>query len=458
MPVLRTAPLAAGAFTTGLSATVDAKGRLEGQAAAGAVIEVNNLTSLPTGAGVVEDGVEVARAGADGRFYAQLKANAGDVVQVQVRVPGQPITTALQLRVDAARTQFDPTAPMVRTDRLRVALDNGVVLISSRTRQPITEPDAIVRFKNVRTGDAVEVVADVFGRLADVKLAGIAGDRVEVLASDGSVAIDAVRACDTLSIAAPPLPSQPAPLLKDGSYVKLLSLSGPLFLAGGPGFGRQGSIGNCPVPAACSAVAAVDAAAIKNLIRDNGNGTSTVTFHPLNATPVEIVVDDQVWGSGAAPKYGTADSKGGAVERWFPLVEKAYAAWVGGYEVLGKGTSVGKVLGELTGRPTREVWTNVSSVDDVWNAASRASADALPMAAGTYGSNEAARYRGTGVYANHAYSILSTNESNGQRLVTLRNPWGSGAATGGRVGDGDTGVFQMKIEDFCRLFQVLNIS
>ena len=193
MPVLRTAPLAAGAFTTGLSATVDAKGRLEGQAAAGAVIEVNNLTSLPTGAGVVEDGVEVARAGADGRFYAQLKANAGDVVQVQVRVPGQPITTALQLRVDAARTQFDPTAPMVRTDRLRVALDNGVVLISSRTRQPITEPDAIVRFKNVRTGDAVEVVADVFGRLADVKLAGIAGDRVEVLASDGSVA-DLVRA------------------------------------------------------------------------------------------------------------------------------------------------------------------------------------------------------------------------------------------------------------------------
>ena len=78
-----------------------------GGATAGAVIEVNNLTTLPTGNGVVEDGVEVARAGADGRFCAQLKnANAGDVVQVQIRQPCQPVTTALQLRVDAARTQF----------------------------------------------------------------------------------------------------------------------------------------------------------------------------------------------------------------------------------------------------------------------------------------------------------------------------------------------------------------
>jgi len=460
MPVSRTGPLPASAFVSGLSARVDAKGLLEGQAPAGAVIEVNNLTTLPTGSGVVEDGIEVARAGADGRFSALLKnANAGDVVQVQVRHPGQPVTTALQLRVDAVRTQFDPTAPMVRTDRLRVVVDgSGTITISTRTRQPVTEPEATVRLKNARTGDHVDVVGDVFGRLATVSLPGIAGDRIEVLASDGSVAIDKVHASNTLDVTAPALPSQPAPLLKDSSVVKLLPLDGPLFLTGGPGFGRQGSIGNCPVPAACSALAAVDADAVRNLIADNKNGTFTVTFHPINAKPVEIVVDDHVWGSGSRPKYGSADSEGGKLERWFPLVEKAYAAWVGDYEILGKGTSVGKVLGELTGRPTREVWTNVSSVDDVWQAASRAAVDQLPMAAGTYGSNESARYRGTGVYANHAYSILGAEEKNGQRLITLRNPWGSGAANSGRVGTVDTGVFQMKVEDFCQLFQVLNIS
>ena len=80
------------------------------------------------------------------------------------------------------------------------------------------------------------------------------------------------------------------------------------------------------------------------------------------------------------------------------------------------------------------------------------------MAAGTWGASEASRYRGTGVYANHAYSILGVEEQGGRRLVTLRNPWGAGSALQGRIGPIDVGVFQMKVEDFCRLYQVLNVS
>ncbi|HEY1098474.1 MAG TPA: C2 family cysteine protease, partial [Myxococcota bacterium] len=424
-----------------------------------AVIEVNNLTRLPTGSGVTVDGVEVARAGSDGRFFAKLTgATPGDVLQVQLRAPGQPITTALQLRVDAARTQFDPTAPMVRTDRLRVVADGSTATISTRTRQPVTEPDATVRIENARTKQFVDVIADVFGRLPDVSIAAVFGDKLTIKASDGSTDIAGAHAIDRFDVVDRAAPSQPAPLLKDASYVKLLPLTGPLFLDNGPGYGRQGSIGNCPVPAACVALAAVDVDTLKKLIVDNGNGTCTVTFHPQGQRPVEIVVDNQVWGSGSSPRYGHAERTGGGMERWFPLVEKAYAAWVGDYEVLGKGTSVGKVLGELTGRPVREVWTNEHSVDEVWAKASRAASDGLPMAAGTFGTSESARYRGTGVYANHAYSVLGVEEKAGQRLITLRNPWGSGAANSGRVGAYDTGVFQMKVEDFCQLYQVLNIS
>ncbi len=459
MPVFRTAPLPDRAFTTGLSVAVDADGKLEGSAPAGAVIEVNNLTTLPTGVGVVEDGVEVARAGSDGRFAAVTGASPGDVLQIAIREPGKPITTALQVRVDAARTRPDPVGAMVRLDRVRLTLDNNVVTLETRTRQPVTEPDAVVRFTNARTGEFVDVTADVFGRLPKVSLAGLAGDRLDVSVSDGSYPIAGALPFGTLDVALPPTPIMPAALLNDRSYVKPLPLNGPLFLDGGPGFGRQGSIGNCPVPAACVALAAVDADAVRHLIRDNNDGTYTVTFHPVNEKPVEIVVDNMVWGSGSRPKYGSADTdSNGGVERWFPLVEKAYAARVGDFEILGKGTSVGKVLEELTGRATRSLWTNTASVDDVWKAASRAAADKLPMAAGTYGSSESARYRGTGVYANHAYSVLGVEENNGQRLITLRNPWGSGAASTGRVGARDTGVFQMKVEDFCQLYQVLNIS
>lgn len=457
MPVYRHGPLPGGAFTQGLSVTVDGSGTLVGSAVPGAVIEVNNLSTLPTRDGVVEDGVEVARAGLDGRFQATVTgAVAGDVLQVQVRVPGQPVTTAVQVRVDAARAAFDPRAPMVRPERLRADLDaSGTVTIAPRTRQPITEPDALVRFTNTRTGAVVDVGADALGRLPTVTLAAWPGDTINVAISDGTGNGDFSAVAGTIDVVARGPLVQPAPLLKDGGFVGLLPLDGPLFLVGGPGYGRQGSIGNCPVPAACVALAAVDEAAVRNLIRENSDGSFTVTFHPPGQKPVEIVVDHHVWGRGARPTYGSADTdpSSGRLERWFPLVEKAYAAWVGDYEVLGQGTSVGKVLSELTGRTTREVWTNSNGVDDVWRELQRGSANGLPMAAGTWGHQHAALYRGTGVYSNHAYSILGIEEQPGRRLVTLRNPWGTGAP-----GPVNNGVFQMTVDDFCRLFQVLNVS
>jgi hypothetical protein len=459
MPVFRTQPLPAGAFTQGLSATVDATGVLEGQAAPGAIIEVNNLSTLPAGDGVVEDGVEVARAGVDGRFSASVTgAAAGDVLQVQVRVPGQPIHTAVQVRVDAGRTAFDPRAAMVRPERLRFeAQPDGTTRIEARTRQPVTEPDAVIRFTNARTGATVDVKADVMGRVGATAIDARVGDRIDVAVSDGTGNLDFSVVAGSVSVVGRGPMVQPAPLMKDGGYVKLLPLNGPLFLEGGPGYARQGSIGNCPVPAACVALAAVDEAAVRDLIRDNGDGTFTVTFHPPGKAPVEVVVDHQVWGNGSKPKYGTADTdpKTGLIERWFPLVEKAYAAYVGDYEILGKGSSVGTVLSELTGRQTREVWTNTNSVDAVWSEALRGAQNKLPMAAGTYGSDKAALYRGTGVYANHAYSILGVEEVGGRRLMTLRNPWGTGAPPGNGVNNGE---FQMAVEDFCRLFQVLNVS
>jgi len=462
MTVVRTGPLPAAAITSGLQASVDASGVLEGQAAPGAIIEVNNLSVLPTGDGVVEDAVEVTRAGPDGRFRASVMgASPGDVLQVQVRGQTGPASSTVQLRVDATRAQFDPRAAMVRPERLRLELSaTGTLSITTRARQPVTEPDAVVRLTNTRTGEHVDVIADVFGRLSATTLQAQPGDTIAVAVSDGTGNLDFSAVSGTLTVTARGPAVQPAPLMKDGSSVRLLPLDGPLFLEGGPGYGRQGSIGNCPVPAACTAIAAVDDRAVRELIKGNADGTFTVTFHPPGHAPVEIVVDGQVWGRAGRPVYGSADAdpRSGKVERWFPLVEKAYAAYVGDFEILGKGTSVGKVLSELTGRSVKETWTNQASVDDVWAELGRGTRAKLPMAAGTYGSQSAALYRGTGVYANHAYSVLGVEEQGGRRLVTLRNPWGSGAATHGRVGNTDTGVFQMDVADFCRLFQVLNVS
>ena len=320
MPVFRNGPLPGGAFTRGLSVTVDGNGILVGSAAPGAVIEVNNLSTLPTGDGVVEDGVEVARAGLDGRFQATVTgAVAGDVLQVQVRVPGQAVTTAVQVRVDAARAAFDPRAPMLRAERLRAELDaSGTVTIAPRTRQPITEPDALVRFTNARTSAVVDVVADALGRLPTVTLSAWPGDSITVAISDGTGNSDFSAVAGTIDVVGRGPLVQPAPLLKDGGFVGLLPLDGPLFLVGGPGYGRQGSIGNCPVPAACVALAAVDEAAVRNLIRENRDGSFTVTFHPPGQKPVEVVVDHQVWGRGGRHAYGSAETVVGAAGALVP--------------------------------------------------------------------------------------------------------------------------------------------
>jgi hypothetical protein len=458
MPVFRTAPLPAGARSQsndgrGLAVDVDADGVLVGDAPAGAQIEVQNLSVAPTGGALVGDGDSLVVADANGRFRADvIGASPGDVLQVQVRDADHSVPVAVQVRVDAARTRFDPRAAYVHPGRLVVDVDGADLVVRSRTRMPVCEPDATVRFTNTRTGAFVDVVVDPLGAIGAVRVPGQAGDAVSVAVSDGSANLDFAAVSLTLS-SSKPAPALPQPQLQDRGLT-LRSLRGPL-ISTTPQAPYQGRIGNCPVPAACGAVAAVDPNAIRDLIRAQPDGTYVVTFHPQNQPAVEIVVDDSVWQDYSGPRYGRgADVGRGAVELWFPLVEKAYAAWVGGYETLGKGTSVGKVLSELTGRPLREVWLNGADEAATWNQVKRALAQQQSMAVGTYSSSEADRYRGTGVYANHAYSVVGVEEKNGVRSLIVRNPWGSGTPVGG-YGDG---VFAVAWKDVFRLFQVLNIS
>lgn len=469
MPVFRSGPLPAAASVAGLSASVtppqassegNTQVRLSGQATPHAAIEVNNLSTLPTTGELVEAGMAIGHADAAGNFDVFVAgAVAGDVVQVQVRAPGGELTSAVQLRVDAGRSQVDPRAAMIRVDRLRVTLspDGRLATLEPRTRQPITEPDAVVRYTNASSGVSVEVTADPLGRLPPAQLNVQPGDLIHVAVSDGSGNLDFSLLAGSLSLptstTTPPLPP---PLPNDARSSILRPHNGPLIHPTGPRFGSQGALGNCPVPAACAALAAVDPAAIRDLIRPRADGHYTVTFHPPGGAPVEIVVDNQVWTSSwGDTRYGTGgrDPQTGAVESWFPLVEKAYAAWHGGYAAIGGGLSVGRVLAELTGRTVTELWTNQTSPDDLWHAARRAQGNRQALAAGTWQAGGACDYTGTGIYPNHAYSVLSLDERNGQRTVTLRNPWGKGTPVGGFP----DGVFEMKWADFCRLFAVLNL-
>ena len=60
-----------------------------------------------------------------------------------------------------------------------------------------------------------------------------------------------------------------------------------------------------------------------------------------------------------------------------------------------------------------------------------------------------------GIVEDHAYTLLGTEEKNGQQLVKLRNPWGSGEP--GRDGK-DDGTFTMPVEQFMKAYTMIEYA
>ncbi|MBS1153021.1 MAG: peptidase calpain, partial [Myxococcaceae bacterium] len=218
--------------------------------------------------------------------------------------------------------------------------------------------------------------------------------------------------------------------------------------------------GDCYFPAAMAAVASMNPEAIQKAIKDNGDGTYSVRFYENGnqARPVDIKVDGDLYArSYGGPVYGS--SLGGStepakMELWFPLMEKAYAQWKGSYETIGGGGVAGKVMSEVVGKSYDYESLSASNQDQMFDRITRAAANSQPMAAGTYGSDQADKYTNTGVYANHAYSVLGTETENGTKYVKLRNPWGQ--SEHGSDGKND-GFFRMELGKFAELYRAVHI-
>ncbi len=214
----------------------------------------------------------------------------------------------------------------------------------------------------------------------------------------------------------------------------------------------QGSIGDCYLAASLSAVAAANPDIVKNAITDNGDNTYSVRFYE-GGREVKIQVDGDV----AQSSYGGAryaHSRQGS-ELWVGLLEKAYAQWKGGYEAIGNGGLAGDVIGALTGRSVGWTTTKTGALDVVYQNVKNGAANHKPMAAPTYGKDSGVDYSGTGVYAWHMYTVLGAVEEGGQKYIQLRNPWGSSEPGSDGANDG---IFKMKLEDFAKLYQGVNIG
>jgi hypothetical protein len=198
---------------------------------------------------------------------------------------------------------------------------------------------------------------------------------------------------------------------------------------------EQGALGDCYFVAQLAAQAKTNPGRIQDLIKDNGNGTYTVTLHlkdkaqPWKRVPTPIVVDSQFPqkdGSAAYAKPGDSGSTG--PELWVMLIEKAFAKYSGSYEqIRGSKTKDGDVFGMMSGVESRSFSPASMGADKLLETLTKALANGQAVSFGAKSKTSADETvqneaKTEGVVLNHAYSLLKVDAK--ARTVDLRNPWG----------------------------------
>jgi Calpain family cysteine protease len=219
----------------------------------------------------------------------------------------------------------------------------------------------------------------------------------------------------------------------------------------------QGQLGDCYMVGAFSAVAQANPDTIKNAFKENADGTLTVRFYEKQAggtmKPVDVTIDrDLPQSSFGRSIYAKGrDSK----ELWVGLLEKAYTQWKGDYEKVGNGGYPGEVIASLTGKATTYSSNKYTDANTIFRNIQSGATGHKAMTAPTFGKDSGVDYSGTGVHAWHVYTVLGAVEEGGAKYVQLRNPWGSNEP--GADGK-DDGIFKMKLEDFTKLYQGVDIG
>ncbi|MFT7518285.1 MAG: hypothetical protein ACI9MC_000416 [Kiritimatiellia bacterium] len=203
----------------------------------------------------------------------------------------------------------------------------------------------------------------------------------------------------------------------------------------------QGSLGDCYMMAGMIAVARANPDAIKELIKDNGDGTFDVTLYIRTGwsgspKPETITIDARLPEKyPGTPLYAkTGDKDEGGTELWAALIEKAMAQKRGSYDLI-SGGNIGKAenmkfagMAEiLTGEREGYMKTAGMAEDDALLHIAIAledkksvTCDSQNMEDNPTMSKEATKLN---VYGNHAYAPESVDLDG--RTISLTNPWRS---------------------------------
>ncbi|MBX9569748.1 MAG: hypothetical protein K2X77_12700 [Candidatus Obscuribacterales bacterium] len=217
---------------------------------------------------------------------------------------------------------------------------------------------------------------------------------------------------------------------------------------------KQGTIGNCYFHASLAAVAKSNPQLIKDMIKDNGDGTYTVTFPGAKDEPITVKAPTEA----EQGLYNRGSEHG----TWANVLEKAYGQYsqtfyrrglfnpTGGNTPAEGGDGGGRpegVMKLLTGSSTDTDMLLINSQSSIARKLEDAFSSVPPKAVAA-GINNLFFWNTTsdGFYAAHAYSVTGFKpDGKGGGMVTIRNPWAGE--------DGTTqGTISIPLEKFIKNF------
>lgn len=223
---------------------------------------------------------------------------------------------------------------------------------------------------------------------------------------------------------------------------------------------RQGTLGNCYFLAALASVAATDPESIQKMIKDNKDGTYTVTFPGAPDEPITVAAP-------TAQEMGlyNGGSKEGA---WACVIEKAYGQYcqqsvfrrspfnLGGGDTPQEGSDGGAVTNNatrlLTGRDVDGDNLTLSSKAETARKLEEAFSAKPPRAVTAGINNWFGEKTADGWPLAHAYSVVGFEpDGKGGGTVVVRNPWGGTDGT-------TSGTKRISLDEFMKNFSSVAYS